>query len=136
MKKRFLIFSINFFAFLVALNAAEPLYKNPSAPIEKRIEDLLKRMTEEEKIMQTNQWAYGKNANENNIGESKKKVSPEIGSLIYRSISPVYRNEMMKKAMEESRLGIPILMGFDVIHGYRTIYQISFHAFTNCLRQR
>lgn len=101
------------------------LYKDKNAHIEKRVEDLLKRMTIEEKIMQTNQWAYGKNANENNIGESKKKVSPEIGSLIYRSINPVYRNEIMKKAMEESRLGIPILMGFDVIHGYRTIYQIS-----------
>ena len=115
-----LIFSVNF----LALNAAQPLYKDKNAPIEKRINDLLKRMTLEEKILQTNQWTYGKNANENNIEASKKAVRPEIGSLIYRSISPVYRNQIMKKAMEESRLGIPILMGFDVIHGYRTVYPI------------
>jgi beta-glucosidase len=101
-----------------------PVYKDKKAPIEKRIEDLLKRMTLEEKILQTNQWTYGKNANPNNIEASKKAVRPEIGSLIYRSINPVYRNDIMRKAMEQSRLGIPILMGFDVIHGYRTVYPI------------
>ncbi|MES2775617.1 MAG: glycoside hydrolase family 3 N-terminal domain-containing protein [Bacteroidota bacterium] len=101
-----------------------PVYKNKKATLENRVEDLLKRMTLEEKILQTNQWTYGKNANANNIEASKKAVRPEIGSLIYRSINPVYRNEIMRKAMEESRLGIPILMGFDVIHGYRTVYPI------------
>jgi beta-glucosidase len=101
-----------------------PIYKDKSAPVEKRIDDLIKRMTLEEKILQMNQWTYGKNANENNIEKSKKAVRPEIGSLIYRSINPVYRNDIMRKAMEESRLGIPILMGFDVIHGYRTVYPI------------
>ena len=101
-----------------------PVYKDKNAPIEKRIDDLLKRMTLEEKILQTNQGTYGKNANDNNIEASKKAVRPEIGSLIYRSISPVYRNDIMRKAIEESRLGIPILMGFDVIHGYRTVYPI------------
>lgn len=101
-----------------------PIYKDKNASIENRINDLLQRMTLEEKVLQTNQWAYGKNANANNIEASKKAVRPEIGSLIYRSISPVYRNDIMRKAMEESRLGIPILMGFDVIHGYRTVYPI------------
>nr|WP_294897902.1 glycoside hydrolase family 3 N-terminal domain-containing protein [uncultured Pedobacter sp.] len=100
------------------------IYKDKNTAIEQRIEDLLSRMTLEEKILQTNQWTYGKNANANNIEASKKAVRPEIGSLIYRSISPVFRNDIMRKAMNESRLGIPILMGFDVIHGYRTVYPI------------
>jgi beta-glucosidase len=99
-------------------------YKNRKLPIEQRINDLVKRMTLEEKILQMNQWTYGKNANANNIEASMKAVRPEIGSLIYRSINPVYRNQIQKKAMEQSRLGIPILMGFDVIHGYRTIFPI------------
>src|SRR4051812_46926102 len=94
---------------VVAQASAVP-YKNKNLPIEQRIEDLLKRMTLEEKILQTNQWTYGKNANENNIEASKKAVRPEIGSLIYRSINPIYRNDIMRKAMEGSRLGIPILM--------------------------
>lgn len=109
---------------LLLAQQSTPIYKNKNAPIEKRIDDLLKRMTLEEKILQTNQWTYGKNANENNIESIQKGVRAEIGSLIYRSISPVYRNQIMRKAMEESRLGIPILMGFDVIHGYRTVYPI------------
>ncbi len=100
------------------------LYRNKNAPIEQRIDDLLSRMTLEEKIQQTNQLTYGKNANANNIQSSKNAISPEIGSLIYRSINPVFRNDIMRKAMNESRLGIPILMGFDVIHGYRTVYPI------------
>ncbi len=109
---------------VVLSQSRAPLYKDSKAPIEKRIHDLLRRMTLEEKILQTNQWTYGKNANANNIEASKKAVRPEIGSLIYRSISPVFRNDIMRKAMHESRLGIPILMGFDVIHGYRTVYPI------------
>lgn len=100
------------------------VYKDKNAPIEERIEDLIRRMTLEEKIMQMNQWTYGKNANPNNIGEKYKKVKPEIGSLIFRSTNPEYRNEIQKKAMEQSRLGIPIIFGFDVIHGYRTIFPI------------
>lgn len=100
------------------------IYKDKNAPVEQRIDDLLQRMTLEEKILQTNQLTYGKNANENNIEASKMAVRPETGSLIYRSINPVYRNQIMRKAMDESRLGIPILMGFDVIHGYRTVYPI------------
>lgn len=110
--------------FMSVAQKAVPVYKNKKAPIELRINDLLKRMTLEEKILQMNQWTYGKNANANNIEASKNAVRPEIGSLIYRSINPVYRNEIMRKAMDESRLGIPILMGFDVIHGYRTVYPI------------
>ena len=109
---------------LLVAQKSTPIYKNKNAPVEKRIDDLLKRMTLKEKILQTNQGTHGNNANENNIEYIQKGVRAEIGSLIYRSISPVHRNQIMRKAMEESRLGIPILMGFDVIHGYRTVYPI------------
>lgn len=110
-------------AFVVAQKTLPP-YKDKNLPVEQRITDLVNRMTLEEKELQMNQWTYGKNANANNIEASMKAVRPEIGSLIFRSINPVYRNQIQKKAMEESRLGIPILMGFDVIHGYRTIFPI------------
>ncbi|MCV9387415.1 glycoside hydrolase family 3 N-terminal domain-containing protein [Reichenbachiella ulvae] len=101
-----------------------PLYKDKNAGIEERIEDLIPRMTLEEKILQMNQWTYGKNANPNNIEASMKKVRPEIGSLIYRSTNPKYRNQIQAKAMNESRLGIPIIFGFDAIHGYKTVFPI------------
>ena len=54
-----------------------------------------------------------------------KDIPAGIGSLIYFNTDPAIRNQIQKKAMDESRLGIPILFGFDVIHGYRTVYPIS-----------
>ena len=100
------------------------VYKDPAAEVEDRVEDLLGRMTLEEKVMQVTQWTYGKNMNVNNVESETKAVSPMIGSLLYRSTSPAYYNRIQRKAVEESRLGIPILCGFDVIHGYRTIFPI------------
>lgn len=102
----------------------EPLYKDSCAPLEKRVEDLLDRMTLEEKILQLNQYTIGRNTVENNLGEAVREIPSEIGSLIYFGDDAVLRNIMQKKAMEESRLGIPILFGHDVIHGYRTIFPI------------
>ncbi len=105
--------------------ASGPVYKDKNAPIESRIKDLVSKMNLDEKILQLNQYTAGLNTNANNIGEAVKAIPAEIGSLIYFSADPVWRNQIQKKAMEESRLGIPILFGFDVIHGYRTVYPIS-----------
>lgn len=113
-----------FFVLSLAAQNKKAIYKDKNAPIETRIENLISLMTLEEKIMQMNQWTYGKNANPNNIGEKMKEVSPTIGSLLYRSTHPEYRNQIQKKAMTESRLGIPIIFGFDAIHGYRTVFPI------------
>ena len=101
-----------------------PLYKDASAPVEKRVEDLLSRMTLQEKVAQLNQYALGENDNANNLGAPIDQVPAEIGSVIYFSDDAALRNEMQRRAMEETRLGIPILFGYDVIHGFRTIYPI------------
>ena len=101
-----------------------PIYKDASADIEVRVNDLLGRMTLEEKILQLNQLVLGVNTVENNFGDVVKDIPVEIGSLIYFNDRAEVRNAMQKKVMEESRLGIPILFGHDVIHGYRTTYPI------------
>lgn len=103
---------------------AQEVYKNAKAPVQKRVEDLLKRMTLKEKIMQLYQYTEVDNDNPNNIEKSVNDLAPEIGSLIFSSSDPVFRNKIQKKTIEESRLGIPILFAFDVIHGYKTIYPI------------
>jgi len=129
MKKRALIYMLCLLGTLCTLSAKDkkstPLYKDAKAPIERRIDDLLSRMTLEEKVMQLNQYTLGQNNNVNNIGEEVKNIPAEIGSLIYFDVDPELRNGMQKKAMEESRLGIPIVFGYDVIHGFRTVYPIS-----------
>ena len=100
-------------------------YKDASAPEEARVEDLLSRMTLHEKVMQLNQYTLGRNTNVNNIGEALLNIPAETGSLIYFSTDPALRNAMQKRAVEESRLGIPMLFGYDDIHGFKTLYQIS-----------
>lgn len=111
---------------LSSLSAQEDsvLYRMIEAPIELRIKDLLSKMMIEEKVLQLNQYVVGINNNEDNMGEVMKKIPSGIGSLIYFGDDPVWRNQIQKKAMEKSRLGIPILFGFDVIHGFRTVYPI------------
>lgn len=98
-----------------------PLYKDSSAPVEERVNDLLSRMTLEEKIMQLNQYTLGRNTVENNLREMAGVVPAEAGSVIYFSDDANLRNMMQKRCMEETRLGIPMIFGHDVIHGYRTI---------------
>ena len=129
MRKRVLVYGLCLLGVVSALSAKNKkggaLYKDAKAPIEKRVDDLLSRMTLEEKVMQLNQYTLGRNNNVNNVGEEVKKVPAEIGSLIYFETNPELRNNMQKKAMEESRLGIPIIFGYDAIHGFRTVYPIS-----------
>jgi len=120
MKNTFLLL----FLIFVHCSFGQSLYKNKSAAIDDRVKDLVDRMTLDEKILQLNQYTFGENNNPNNIGPEVEKLPPGIGSLIFFSSDPVLRNQIQKKAMEESRLGIPVLFGFDVIHGFRTVYPI------------
>ena len=128
MKKRLIACGVclwTAFCMLEARNEKPAVYKDAKAPTEKRVEDLLLRMTMEEKVLQLSQYVAGRNTNANNIGEEVKNIPAEIGALLYYSTSPHLRNNIQKKAMEESRLGIPVLFGHDVIHGFRTVYPIS-----------
>lgn len=110
---------------LSAMEPSMPLYKDSRVPVEIRVADLLSRMTLEEKVLQLNQYTLGRNNNANNIGEEVKEIPAEIGSLIYFDTDPGLRNAMQRRAVEESRLGIPVIFGYDAIHGFRTIYPIS-----------
>lgn len=115
------------FAVLVvaaSCNEKIPVYKDGSVPVEKRVEDLLSRMTLQEKLLQLSQYTLGRNTVANNLREMTGSVPAEAGSVIYFSDDAELRNEMQRKCMEESRLGIPMLFGHDVIHGYRTIAPI------------
>ena len=101
-----------------------PLYKDSSRPVEERVEDLLGRMTLEEKVLQLNQYTLGRNDNVNNMADPVADIPAGIGSLIYFGTDADLRNQVQHKAMEQSRLGIPVLFAFDVIHGFRTVYPI------------
>ena len=96
MRKKVLVYGLCLLGSICTLSAKDKkdvaLYKDPKAPIEKRVNDLLSRMTLEEKVMQLNQYTLGRNNNVNNVGEEVKKVPAEIGSLIYFETNPALRN--------------------------------------------
>lgn len=98
------------------------LYKDSSQPVEKRVESLLSQMTLDEKLGQLNQRSMwdGDNALSYFSGEI---ASGNIGSLL-NVPSPFHADSMQRVAMEQSRLGIPLLISRDVIHGYKTIFPI------------
>lgn len=91
--------------------------------IEKRIDALISRMTLQEKVLQLSQGVLGSNDNPNNIGHAADDCPPEIGSVIYTDVTPALRNELQRRALK-TRLGIPVLFGYDIIHGFRTIQPI------------
>ncbi|BDD11632.1 beta-glucosidase (plasmid) [Fulvitalea axinellae] len=125
MKHRLLLLLVFLYSgMLFGQNLESEKYKDPDLSVEERVNDLLSKMTMREKVMQLTQSTAGKNNNVNNIGERVKKMDPMIGSLIYFDMDPKVRNAIQRKAVEESRLGIPIIFGQDVIHGYRSIYPI------------
>ena len=83
------------------------------------IDDLLSRMTLEEKIGQMNQLdpAWNSEEKEALIREGK------AGS-IFNIVGAEEVNRLQRMAVEETRLGIPLIAARDVIHGFRTIYPI------------
>lgn len=90
-----------------------------SADVEKKVEQLLGKMTLAEKIGQMNQVSAGGDVS--NYAESLRKG--QIGSIL-NEVDPEKINAYQHIAVEESRLGIPLLVGRDVIHGYHTIFPI------------
>ncbi len=108
--------------------ASTPLYKNAKAPIDQRIKDLLQRMTLEEKAGQLNQLNGGvfTGPAANDPGQKAKldlAKKGRVGSFL-NVIGVTETRNAQQAVMDNSRLGIPLLFGFDVIHGYRTVFPI------------
>lgn len=97
-------------------------YKKADLPIEKRVEVLLSQMTLEEKVKQLTQGLAGDNNNPNNQNPKVDKFDALLGSVIFGTDNVYERNAIQKQVMEKSRLGIPLLFGDDIIHGYRTMF--------------
>ena len=107
-------------------NGKRDVYENPSQPVEKRAADLLKRMTLDEKVGQLWQPNYDADPHPDRVNAVRLQRG-EIGSFLASSAiieTPVMRNKLQHIAVEQSRLGIPLIFGHDVIHGFRTVFPI------------
>jgi len=90
-----------------------------SPEVERRVESLLSRMTLSEKIGQMNQVSVGGDVN--HYADALRKG--QVGSIL-NEVDPVKINEYQRICLEESRLGIPLLVSRDVIHGFHTVFPI------------
>lgn len=88
-------------------------------PIEEKIDKLLSEMTLEEKIGQLEQL-NGEKATDELLTKIKEG---KVGSFL-NAVNPEEVNKMQRVAVEESRLGIPLIFARDVIHGFKTIFPI------------
>jgi len=84
--------------------------------IDKKVDDLLKQMTLREKIGQMNQLSGG-------AWVADQAAKGEVGSIL-NCVDPAEINLVQKAAVEQSRLGIPVLVARDVIHGFHTMFPI------------
>ena len=103
--------------------------KSKNTPVEDQVEALLQKMTLEEKIGQMNQYNgfWNVTGPPPQGGETSDKyqnlATGRVGSMLnVRGVKEV--REVQRLAVEESRLGIPLIIGFDLIHGYKTISPI------------
>lgn len=92
---------------------------SPKSPEQQFIDDLLSRMTLEEKVGQLNQidGRWMTDDLERDIREGR------IGSVL-NHVDPVANRELQRIAVEESRLGIPLVFARDIIHGFKTVFPI------------
>ncbi|VXC05405.1 Periplasmic beta-glucosidase [Flavobacterium sp. 9R] len=112
-----------------SMNAQKIPHLDQTKPIEERIDLLMQQMTLEEKVGQMNQyngfWEVTGPAPKG--GDAAKKYEHLrkgwVGSMLtVRGVKEV--KAVQKIAVEETRLGIPLIIGFDVIHGYKTLSPI------------
>src|SRR5882724_4967026 len=87
----------------------------------RRADALLAQMTLDEKLGQLNQRFFFSFQKEESMNDGIRKG--EIGSLLFIT-DPATINRFQKIAVTESRLKIPLIFGFDVIHGFHTIFPV------------
>ena len=131
LKFRFKIIAISLLS-TTCITAQKPLYKDPKQPVEARLQDLLKRMTPEEKFWQCfmipgdldnvpkGQYAHGIFGLQVSAGNQGGGVAGQL--LKYNANEDAERlakkiNAIQKYFVEESRLGIPIIPFDEALHG-------------------
>jgi len=109
-------------SFVLAQEQNPPLATAPADDTKatRFVSDLLSKMTIEEKLGQMSQIAYKE---PHSVPHDERVLKEQTGSFLFLT-DPVEINRLQHIAVEQTRLHIPLIFGYDVIHGFRTIYPI------------
>ncbi len=114
----------------LCLTGALMLYKDKSQAIQVRIDDLISRMTIEEKVKQLDMYSGNDLTFDGRLSLDKAEdifQNISIGSLHdYYPESAEFSNEIQRYVMEKTRLGIPILFVEEALHGYQGVKGTAF----------
>jgi len=116
--------------FLVLGSASRQISENkPDDGYQKRVKELISKMTLEEKVGQMNQLSNPYQQTGTGVMTARDEkfddmiANGEIGSFLnVLGVDETMR--LQKIAVEKSRLGIPLIFGYDVIHGYKTLFPV------------
>ena len=131
MYSRNLIFSLAFI-FLVSCSDTDNVTSGGDQAIAGKVDSIMQIMTIEEKIGQLNMPGAGDITTglATNTGIAPKIKQGNVGALLnIRGIEKI--REAQRLAVEESRLGIPLIFAMDVIHGFKTLFPIPL-GLTSC----
>ena len=111
---------------LIGLLVAGSLHAQPLDPqMNAFVNELMSRMTLGEKIGQLNLLSVGFDVTGPLLSQdADAKVRQGLVGGVFNTYTPVAVRKLQALAVKESRLGIPLLFGYDVIHGYKTIFPI------------
>ena len=129
MKFSYKILGLALLMMTTTVTAQNKAYLDKTKPIEERVRLLMNEMTLEEKVGQMNQyngfWDVTGPAPKSGTAELKYDHLKKglVGSMLtVRGVKEV--KAVQKIVVEQTRLGIPLIIGFDVIHGYKTLSPI------------
>jgi len=125
MKKRVVFVAFSIFALIATAMFGKDEIKNSPQDMDRFIDGLMKKMTLEEKIGQLNLPVSG----EITTGQAKssdvaKKIEKGLVGGLFNLKGVERIRDVQKLAVENSRLGIPLIFGMDVVHGYETVFPI------------
>ena len=90
--------------------------------VSRKVEDLLRRMTLDEKIGQLTQIG-GVAFVPDDLKPEERVRKGQVGSILWLSDAAAI-NRLQRAAVEETRLHIPLLFGLDVVHGFKTVFPV------------
>ena len=118
----------------LALSPAAQAQKKPASAasttadqkMKQYVNDLMAKMTTEEKIGQLNLVSVGFDVTGPVVSKDvDANIRKGLVGGVFNTYTPVAVRKLQEMALKESRLHIPLMFGYDVIHGHRTVFPIA-----------